>query len=599
MKRDWNGFLRKRENVYFSLALFFGFLMALANPPFAGVPDEGAHYLRTLTIASGNYNCKGEGMVSGAALGLAEELKPTKVQGIDGEKISLGKIKRALFEKDNKKKIPFAGALCGSNPLGYVPQVMGVKIAETLNVPVLWGFYLGRIFNMLSAVVLTYLAIRLLPFGKIIFLLIALLPMTLQQYASLSYDALHFSIIFLFSAYALKLAVERKIISRKEMFTLGVLAILAANIKFGFIPILLLLFIFPRAKFTTKKEYWTFISFSILLSGLFFWMWQKGAVSGDGAREGVYPLEQLFLVLKNPVSFLYAVFFTIYDNINFFLETFLYKPGWLNDSLPFVWYMAVLFGMILLIRSEEENVDLEIRQRLVLGLTFLAGFLFVFFSLYIFWTKVGANKVQGVQGRYFLGISPLALLAFYKAKFNFRSEYIRKYINEVVVIFVGLSFVFAIISLWNIYYDKGEVEGKYRYQQLLGKEQRLSSGSVLAENGITQTFKSPKEELVGVKLYVVKGVYSSRALFYLKDADCGKILRKKEFVWEGEEFSSIEIIFGLVSESKEKKFCLEGKFSPGTPILFRVFEGLHDGGEAIFDGNLLKEDLVFDLIYKN
>lgn len=596
---DWKVFLRKKENIYFSLALFFGFFMALVNPPFAGVPDEGAHYLRTLTIASGNVNCKGEGMVSSAALGLAEELKPVRVEGVDEEKVSLGKIKRALLEKDSEEQIPFAGALCGSNPLGYVPQVMGVKVAEIMNFPALWGFYLGRILNMLSAVALTYLAIRLLPFGKVIFLLIALLPMALQQYASLSYDALHFSMLFLFTAYALRLATEKGNISRKEMIILGTLTILAANIKFGFIPILLLLFIIPWRKFSSRREYGIFILSTIALSCLFFWLGQKGVVSAEGAREGVYPSEQLSLVFKNPISFLYAVFFTIYDNAHFFLETFLYKPGWLKDSLPFLWYVAVLLGMILLVRSEDEKVDLEIKQRLVLGLTFLAGFLFIFLSLYVFWTKVGANKIQGVQGRYFLGILPMFLLAFYKSTFSFRSNRVRKHINAAIIIFVVLSFIFAAISLWNIYYDRGKAEGKYAYQQLLGKEQRLMSESVSTERSVSQTFESTKNGLVGIKLYVAKGIYSGKASFYLKDSVCGEVLRKKEFSWKDAEFSSIEIIFGLIPESKEKKFCLEGEFSSGTPISFRIFNDLHDGGEATLDGNLLKEDLIFDLIYKN
>jgi uncharacterized membrane protein len=141
-------------------------------------------------------------------------------------------------------------------------------------------------------------------------------------------------------------------------------------------------------------------------------------------------------------------------DVRFYLETFLFKPGWLRYSLPPWWYLCLLAGMFVLLRNEVEEVPLSRRQRFVLLGTFLANFLVVFFSMYVNWTKVGQGRIEGVQGRYLLGIAPLALLFFYKARFSYRHESIRRHLAAVALWFYLAVFGVVFVYTYKIYYEK-------------------------------------------------------------------------------------------------------------------------------------------------
>ncbi len=591
-------FFAKQENLYLVLALSAGLMMVFLNPPFAGVPDEHSHYLRAANISQGTASCSEDGQIRQASLDLADKIKPIKINGSNDEKISLGKLRNALFEKDTEVIVPFGGINCVANPLGYFPQALGIKVADTANLPVLWGFYFARLSNALLAIFLTYLAIKILPFGKIIFLLIALLPMTIQQYASISYDPLHISLIFLFSAYALNLSVNKSKISKKQMILLGLSAIFAANIKWGFLPVMILLFVLPENKFENSKKYWSYILSVIVIGATVFLLSQFNSISSDKFREGVYPAEQIMNVLKNPFDFLLVVLDTLYIDANSFFESFLYKPGWLNYALAPAFYLFAFFGMIFLIRSEKEDVYLTNRQRAIIGLTFLCGLLFVFFSLYVFWTKVGNNKVNGVQGRYLISVFPLLILAFYKSNFHFKTDWLKRNRELVVGSFIFIVFLSAFFSIWHFYYDKTKVMGKYVYDSYVTKEEIKNADTKNIKGVFSQTFKVEKDELIGIKLYARKDFYSGKAIFYLKDSECNEILKRKELIWEQDEFSSIELKFGLVPGAENSNICLQVEFTPGTEVALKTTAGRYGEGVMVSDFNQQNEDLIFDLMYE-
>jgi uncharacterized membrane protein len=592
-------YFAKKENLYLVLALFVGIVMVFLNPPFAGVPDEHIHYLRVSHMSQGNVFCSEDGQIKKASFDLADEIKPIKMNGSNDEKISLGKMKKALFEKDSNETIPFGGVNCGANPLGYFPQALGMMMADSANLPVLWGFYFARLFNALVAIAITYFAIKLLPFGKIIFLLIGLLPMTIQQYASVSYDPLNISLTFLFVAFVLNISVREGKMSKKEMILVALSAILAANVKWGFLPIMFLLFVLPKDKFVANKKYWAYVFSVILIGTAVFFLSQLNTVSSDGQRDGIYPFEQIMFVLKNPLNFLLVVVNTLYIDANSFFESFLYKPGWLNFALAPIFYLFTFLGITLIMRSEKEEVNLTKKQRVVIALTFLLGLLFVFFSLYVFWTKVGGEKVHGVQGRYLISVFPLLLLAFYKSNFSFRFDWIKKRMEWSIGLFIVVVFLSAFFSIWYFYYDKTQVIGKYLYDPYITKEEIKIADAKNIQGVFSQTFKVKKDGFLGIKLYVQKNIYSGRAVFSLKDSQCGELLRKKELSWDQDEFSSIELKFGSVIGSKNQNFCLQTELLPGTEIMFKTTNNKYSDGLLNAESAGQGDDLVFDLVYEN
>lgn len=54
MKNKLKKFFAKKENLYLVIALLFGLGMTFFNPPFEGVPDEGAHFFRAWGVSQGD-----------------------------------------------------------------------------------------------------------------------------------------------------------------------------------------------------------------------------------------------------------------------------------------------------------------------------------------------------------------------------------------------------------------------------------------------------------------------------------------------------------------------------------------------------------------
>ena len=175
----------KKENLYLIIALTIGIFMVFFNPPFAGVPDEGAHFFKAWSVANGYLRCTGHDAIPKSAANLPDEIKPINIEGV-GDRISLGKIKKALFEKDSKSTQVIGGSVCTVVPFGYISQAVGLNIGRLLHLSPLMNFYLARLLNLLVAILIIYWAIRIIPFGKTILLLMALLPMTVQQLSSLN-----------------------------------------------------------------------------------------------------------------------------------------------------------------------------------------------------------------------------------------------------------------------------------------------------------------------------------------------------------------------------------------------------------------------------
>ncbi len=88
----------------------------------------------------------------------------------------------------------------------YLPQAAGVTVGRMLHLPAFWKFMLGRLFNLLFYALLAVLAMKMMPFGKMAVFMLSLTPISLQQCASLSYDAFVNSLAILVAALSFHLA---------------------------------------------------------------------------------------------------------------------------------------------------------------------------------------------------------------------------------------------------------------------------------------------------------------------------------------------------------------------------------------------------------
>jgi len=238
------------EYAFLGVSLVFGLLMVMVTPPFQ-VPDEPSHLYRSYQISEFNI-FKYKDDVPQSLIQLAS--------------IS-NRMKFMAHEKTSKKEI-LALANIKLNPenrtsaespnyiMPYLPQAFGIFIGKLFHLEPLWLFYLGRVFNLLVSVILIFIAIKTTPVLKWLFFLLSIMPMTVYQMSSLSYDALTISLSFLLIATILNYALnEAKVIRVRDIMILFLISIILASAKPPYYIIAFSFLIIPVKKFGSWKKF--------------------------------------------------------------------------------------------------------------------------------------------------------------------------------------------------------------------------------------------------------------------------------------------------------------------------------------------------------
>jgi len=460
------------ERLYLWLVVPFGLTFALFNPPFRGVPDELAHYLKALALARGELGASATAPANYANLADVLEADPPAPgpalealgregalpkkprfsaasrsrRGVDPEGV-----RASLTEGPSAELAEFHTRAGYAYPFGYVPQTLGLWLGLTLGLPPLVAFALGRLLTLAVAAAGIYLAIRVAPFGKPLFLLLALLPGTLRQTASFSYDALHIAGFFLFTAYVLALAQRPGPLGRGELARLFALSLTGSLTKPGYFLMGLLVLVLPRRAFRSARAHAGFAAATVG-AGLLLTALGRVVLEADTATAlKADPAGQLAFVLAHPLAFLAAVGRACWANGPRYLESLvLLVPGQADLFSPW-FFVLVALGLVLLLCSLDEAVTLTRTQRVVLLGTSLAQALLVFLSIHLISSPVGHGEVLGIQGRYFLALVPPVVLSF-QGGLTLRSAWVRAHPRAALLAFVLAVLGYVVVKLGFHYY---------------------------------------------------------------------------------------------------------------------------------------------------
>lgn len=409
----------KAETLFIILYLLFG-LSYMAVSPLSSVPDETEHMLRTYGITLGDF------------------IPPVIDSGEGGSYVPENLIymwdrsgARLKYMSDNftMKASEYQVFLTYSNtafysPLTYLPQAVGVLLTRLVcNRPYVIA-YVGRLFELVASGILIYYAIKLMPFGKNILLILSLLPMNMYECASLSGDGMAYAVTLLIIAYCLWLRVEKEgRMSTRDIVFLYILLALVASCKIVYAPFVLMAFIIPAERFGSRKEYAAHITCAGIMIFLLAVVWPMGI----GSRylleytEGVSAGEQVKYVITHPAGFLQVMIYTLIEEGEWLFKTYFaaslsYFSVGCNILVIFVSAAGLIYVCFTekIIRCEDETgLKIWKRPSVILGLATFVSVIFTFLSLYIEWTPYRAGTVQGLQGRYFI---PLTFQVVYLLK---------------------------------------------------------------------------------------------------------------------------------------------------------------------------------------
>ena len=334
--------------------------------------------------------------------------------------------------------------------ISYVPQALGIAITRIFTSNILVILYAGRIVNFAFFVTIIYFAIRKLPFKKLAVLLIAVLPIGIQQAASLSPDALTNALSIYFVAYVLHLIYRDEKLTRKDYIMLTITSILVALIKIIYLPLCALVFLIPEKKFDSRKKKWAILIAIFVVSVILNLVWLKFANSRyPMAYHGANQKEQISFILEDPYRYIQTCFRDLHMRIDFYIYGLVGKDlSHIDIDMSNIMLMALLFLLLYsFIIDDNDKVKPNFIVKGFFFIIFLAIVALLYTSEYLTWNPVGNYWVNGIQPRYFI---PMLLLVAVVCNIN--SIKVEKKIDyRYIYMTVIAANLHAIITMLNIF----------------------------------------------------------------------------------------------------------------------------------------------------
>lgn len=207
---------KKDESVhklYLIWTLAFGIMFSFALPTYM-VPDEAVHLYKTYSISNRILNIKNEPTLKMRA----DDLRAEQEGVVSSNRCARDEIRshyNAFYKEffyvfaDDKELVDVGYLIIPYDSYMYVIPALGLSFARLLGLGTVSAYIMGSLFNLALFVVLTTIAIYVIPIGKEILFTLGLMPIVMQQVTSFSCDC--FIISFSFIAIALSLLLLKKL----------------------------------------------------------------------------------------------------------------------------------------------------------------------------------------------------------------------------------------------------------------------------------------------------------------------------------------------------------------------------------------------------
>lgn len=302
------------------------------------------------------------------------------------------------------------------NVFHHLSQAAGYGLGRRAGLGPLPRFYLGRLSALAVYALAVFWSIRIAPAFKLCIAAVALCPITLQQACSYSYDNETFACGFLcFSLFLRACAGPEERLSAGFLATAFAVTAVGMAVKCAALPFLPLLFAVPAAKFRHGLRGKAAFLVAVAVAS---------ALAASASRSvlphsvldvpfGVHPSRgttwSLRALAADPAN-TFRLFVRTFDRFGpeLFFQSFgsvlSGRTVWLPARMPMVFFLLFLFA----VRADRTLPDRVRPVRIASG----AGFALLTVSLSLVmltnWTPSSDGVVQGLQGRYWTPVLPLA-----------------------------------------------------------------------------------------------------------------------------------------------------------------------------------------------
>lgn len=477
----------------FVFILSIGLVWCLLTPPFQ-VADENFHFLRAYQVATGAFTPvlteSGRLLAEHETVFASDETFIYRFRKVDPDSRSfpvnggflparipelsnhlIGKIPhdpdmklsvRKLLDafrtesgKEDKSRVfvsfPNTAAYSAA---AYLPQALGITIARSLHLNVLYGFYLARIGALLFGAAAIALGIAIVPWAKVWFCFFSLVPMLTFQLASCSADSMAISLSILFICMVLALS-EQPGLDVPLLSMAGVvwaMLFLSKTIYAG-LALLLIPAVWSCRREILRGANMLLVPFFVLctLPGLF---WADTALKSFVPPAHYImadPHAQSSFILHNLPFFVTSMFEGLAKNYQVWYKQGTGVFGWLDTHSSGLYYLTTMVGLILFIFADAPRKI----NRLLLSISIVTAivvYLLIAYSISLIWNPVGVMMVNGIQGRYLLPLVPcLAIFVRLTNRFTIpfvRSVTVKHVMTGIVCVMQFASFEVVLSRYW-------------------------------------------------------------------------------------------------------------------------------------------------------
>lgn len=434
----------------------FGLVYLLILPAFSA-PDEPNHFAAAYKISNQmllqeSTNEEGYVLIRAGDAGNYEKI-PKK----ETYKEFYGK----LFDFSNNEAtlvVEREAISADGGVVSHLPGAIGITIARLLKLNRSMLLILGRLMGLLFYCFCLYWAVKKIPFGKMIFFVISMFPMMLEESASFGYDLVLNGLSFFVIAHITSLIYEKTEVTVKDIIIVSLALFGLAPCKIIYIFIAVMWILIPKEKFKNSKinkERFKGISIlvvflSVLLPNILTNLNRVSGISSGSkiifwAGERGYGVSD---ILENIPYAIYVLINTFIVDGEFYLKTLVgQRLGWLE--IPISQYIIVGFLIILVLEffRSKKQYRIKPKERVCYGCIATLLSLLVVAGMWLAWTPISYDVIEGIQGRYFLPVIPLV----YMAVANNEKIKIKSSINMNIIALCLLNVLAVLDVLWTIF----------------------------------------------------------------------------------------------------------------------------------------------------
>lgn len=458
-------FFQKPEYVFVCLASIFGIIMIFLMPFFM-VADEGTHFYRAYQISNGGLISQSTKTVTGGMIptelksDIENDFYTNVLRNRQPPPLPYYKYFTRKINTKDQTLVDFRSAAIYS-PVGYIPQAVGLKLAQIVYPSLGVMMVLARLANLAMYILLIGAAVRIARKGKWVYVVLGLFPIAIQQGASLSSDVMTIGLTFIWVALISNMYLQREKISKRQWGIALALAVGLALTKQTNIVLLMPLIFLPSIIFNNAWHKLRFVASVLGLGIIALFSWfvvmrlnnYNLQITGDTT---VNQAGQISFLLQNPLHFISILGHTYFSSVilsDFYIVSMHSVFSWLTYRLPLLFVLLGYAGLLIAFMYEDGARNPKLSNKYLTRLAvvqtgiFILSLIAIAGTLYIAWTPVGSDQVGGIQGRYFLPLVPLLIPLFIMVKNKIKITTNKPYTIGVIVFTISTINLIAMLAV--------------------------------------------------------------------------------------------------------------------------------------------------------